>query len=97
VIAAILAASVAVPWALELAGVLSSTYEFVDGSIVLHSSVVVFRSAPVQVAFALLLVALLAVVALLSRMMAERQRDASRRVELQAWHLRQLVPARVSG
>jgi hypothetical protein len=27
----------------------------------------------------------------LSRTMAERQRESSRQVELQAWHLRQLV------
>lgn len=92
IIAAILASAVAIPWALELAGVLSPTYEFVNGTIVLHSSVIVFRSAPVQVAFAVLLVALLAVVAVLSRMMAQRQRRAARRFELQAWQLRQLVP-----
>jgi hypothetical protein len=47
----------------------------------------------VQLAFLVLLLALLAVVAVLSRMMAQRQRDANRRVELQAWQLRQLVPS----
>jgi len=46
---------------------------------------------PVQFALALLLVALFGVVAVLSRTMAERQRESSRQVELQAWHLRQLV------
>jgi len=86
-----------VPWGLELAGVLSPTYEFVNGTIVLHSSVIIFRSLPVQIAFALLLISLLAVVALLSRMMAQRQRDASRRAEMQAWHLRQLVPSTLAG
>jgi eukaryotic-like serine/threonine-protein kinase len=92
IIAAILASAVIVPWALELCGVLSKTYEFVDGKIILSSSVITFRSAPVQVAFAVLLVALLAVVAVLSRMMAERQRRAARKFEVQAWRLRQLVP-----
>ena len=91
VIAAILAAGVAVPWALELAGVVEPTYRFVDGTIVLRSPVITFQAMPVQFAFAMLLVAVLVVVSLLSRMMAQRQREASRRVELQAWHLRQLV------
>jgi serine/threonine-protein kinase len=91
VIAAILAAGVVIPWGLELAGVLESTYRFVDGTIVLRSPVIAFHAVPVQFAFALLLVALLAVVAVLSRMMAQRQHEANRRIELQAWHLRQLV------
>jgi uncharacterized membrane protein YhaH (DUF805 family) len=82
-----------VPWGLELAGVLSPTYTFVDGTIVLSSQILTFRSVPVQLAFLVLLLALLAVVAVLSRMMAQRQRDANRRVELQAWQLRQLVPS----
>ncbi|MDB4952682.1 MAG: Serine/threonine protein kinase PrkC, regulator of stationary phase [Myxococcales bacterium] len=94
IIAIILASSVMVPWGLELAGLIAPTYQFVDGAIILHSPVVTFRSVPVQVAFALLLVALLAVVAVLSRQMAKRQREASSKVELQAWHLRQLVPSR---
>jgi serine/threonine-protein kinase len=93
IVGAILAASVAVPWALELAGVTPSTYAFEDGAIVLRSSVFAWRSAPTQLAFALLLVALLTVVAVLSRMMADRQREASLRLELQAWQVRQLVPA----
>jgi len=92
IIAMILASSVLVPWGLELVGAVAPTYKFVDGTLVLDSPIVSFHSAPVQIAFAVLLVALLAVVAVLSRMMAERQREASRRFELQAWHLRQLVP-----
>jgi eukaryotic-like serine/threonine-protein kinase len=93
VVASILAGAVLVPWGLELAGVLSPTYTFVNGTIVLSSAVLTFRSVPVQLAFLVLLIALLAVVAVLSRMMAQRQRDANRRVELQAWQLRQLVPS----
>jgi serine/threonine-protein kinase len=93
IIATILAASVAVPWVLELAGVLSPTYSFENGTLVLHSSVLTFQSAPVQLAFAALLITLLAVVALLTRTNARRQRAAARQVELQAWHLRQLVPS----
>jgi hypothetical protein len=37
-------------------------------------------------------VALIAVTAILSRTIALRHREATRRLELQAWHLRQIVP-----
>ena len=94
VIAGILGASVAVPWLLELVGVLAPTYRFsADGELVLSSSVVRFTAAPVQLAFAVLLVILLALVGLFSRGLAQRQRDATRKLELHAWHLRQVVPS----
>jgi eukaryotic-like serine/threonine-protein kinase len=94
VMAGILGASVAVPWVLELFGVLARTYHFTpDGELVLGSSIIRFSSVPVQLAFAMLLVILLAVVGLLSRGLAMRQRDATRRLELHAWHLRQVVPS----
>jgi serine/threonine-protein kinase len=94
VMAGILGASVAVPWALELFGVLARTYHFTPGGeLVLGSSIVRFSSVPVQLAFAMLLVLLLASVGLLSRGLAMRQRDATRKLELQAWHLRQVVPS----
>ena len=92
VVAAILTAGVAVPWALEGLGVLSTTYRFIGGDLVLTSELVRFSSVPVQLAFAVLLVILVAVVAALSRTIARRQREATRRLELQAWHLRQIVP-----
>jgi len=94
VLAGILGAAVAVPWLLELAGVLTPTYRFTPGGeLVLGSSVVRFTAAPVQIAFAALLVMLLALVGLFSRGLAQRQRDATRKLELHAWHLRQVVPS----
>jgi len=94
VLAGILGASVVVPWTLEVLGVLASTYRFTPaGELVLGSSIVRFSSVPVQLAFALLLVLLLGVVGILSRGIAKRQREATRKLELQAWHLRQVVPS----
>jgi len=94
VLAVIFGAAVAVPWALELAGVLAPTYRFTaGGELVLASPVVRFSSLPVQVAFAALLVILLGLVGLLSRGLARRQREATRTLELHAWHLRQVVPS----
>jgi serine/threonine protein kinase len=94
VMAAMFGASVIVPWALELIGLVRHTYHFTErGELVLSSSVIQFSSRPVQLAFALLLLALLIVVGLLSRGLARRQRDATRQLELHAWHLRQIVPS----
>jgi eukaryotic-like serine/threonine-protein kinase len=94
VMAVILGAAVAVPWALELTGALPSTYRFnAAGELVLASTVVRFSAVPVQVSFAVLLVVLLGVVGLLSRGLAKRQREATRTLELHAWHLRQVVPS----
>jgi hypothetical protein len=94
VIAAMLGAGVAVPWTLELAGVLPATYRFHDGVLELRSDIIEFHDAPVQTAFAALLVILLGEVALFSRALALKQRAASRQLELQAWHLKQIMPAR---
>jgi eukaryotic-like serine/threonine-protein kinase len=94
VMAGILGAAVALPWALELLGILPATYRFTAaGELVLGSPVVRFSAIPVQVAFALLLVVLLALVGVLSRGLAQRQREATRALELHAWHLRQIVPS----
>jgi len=92
VLGPILTAAVAVPWLLELAGVIDPTYEFKGGALVLRSQVVTFSSLPTQLGFALLLLSLIGVVAVLSRALAKRQREATRSLEVQAWQLRQLVP-----
>ncbi|HSK04376.1 MAG TPA: hypothetical protein VK932_24145, partial [Kofleriaceae bacterium] len=91
IVAGILTLGVAVPWLLEATGALAPTYRFEGGSLVLSSPVVRFSEAPVQLAFAAVLLALVAITAVLLRSMATRQRDATRRIELQAWQLRQLV------
>ena len=94
IVGAILGSGVAIPWLLEVFGVLDRTYAFRDGKLELSSDVIRFSAAPVQFAFALLLVLLLVVVAAFSRTLAHRQREASQQLELQAWHLRQIVPTR---
>src|SRR5262249_25551452 len=93
ILAIIVGAAVAVPWGLEVLGVLEPTYRFADGELVISSPIVTLSPAPVQLAFALLLIILLTAVGVLSRVLAKRQRDAARRLELQAWHLAQVVPS----
>ncbi|HWO26500.1 MAG TPA: serine/threonine-protein kinase [Kofleriaceae bacterium] len=92
ILAVIFGAAVAVPWGLEAAGVLPATYHFERGALVLSSELVRFSALPVQFAFAALLVVLVVVTGILSRTIALRHREATRRLELQAWHLRQIVP-----
>jgi serine/threonine-protein kinase len=92
IVAVILTAGVAVPWLAEAAGAIAPTYRFADGAIVLSSPSIAFAPGPLQLAFVLLLALLVPTVAVLLRSMANRQRDATRRIELQAWRLRQLVP-----
>jgi hypothetical protein len=91
IIAGTLGLGVAVPWLLEIAGVIAPTYRFVDGSIVLSSPTVTLSSLPVQIALALVLVMLVGVTAVLLRGMSIGQREVTKQIELQAWHLRQLV------
>ncbi len=91
VVAAILTAGVAVPWILEVAGVVSPTYQFADGAMILTSPAVAFSAGPVQLAFAVLLALLVAIVAVLLRAMSTRQREVTQQIELQSWHLRQVV------
>ncbi len=97
VMAVIFSAGVAVPWLLELAGVLAPTYRFEGGALIVRSPALELHALPVELGFALILVALLAVGGMLTRSMAHRQRAANRAVELQAWHLRQLVPSSDGG
>jgi serine/threonine-protein kinase len=94
IVGLMLGGGVAVPWLLELAHVIDPTYRFHDGILEMRSDIITFTDAPVETAFAVLLVVVLAEVALFSRTLAVRQRAASAQLELQAWHLRQIVPAR---
>jgi serine/threonine-protein kinase len=95
VVSVILLAAVAVPWLLELAGILERTYAIEDGRIVITSPSLAFNAMPTQLALALLLVMTTSVVAYLLRSIARLQADATRRLELHAWHLRQIVPTSV--
>ena len=94
VIAAILLASAFGPWALELLGVLSPTHRFTDaGELVLASGAVRFSAIPTELAFAFMQVSMVVGGVLLVRSVARRHSDAARKLELQAWQLRHIVPS----
>lgn len=92
VVAILLSSGILVPWVLEEVGVLSPTYHFVNGGLVLQSPVLAFAAAPIQVASIGALAAACIVVIALSRNIAARQRNAAKRLETAAWQIRDLVP-----
>ena len=90
---AILAASWVAPVALELAGVLGRTWEVRDGAVVSTSGVVQLGGTTTTVLLIGGNVLGILVMGLFANTLARARRDAQRRVESQAWHLRNLLPA----
>ena len=83
--------ALAVPLALEAFGVLSETWRITGGELISRSAAIAIDGLPTYV---VLLVATLGtpiVGGLYNRSIAVARRDAHRKLEIQAWHLRQLV------
>jgi serine/threonine-protein kinase len=89
---ALMITAVLVPWLLELVGVLAPTMSFDAGRMTIHDIKVEISAFPVQAGLATFTVALVFVAALVSRALSRGDEDAQRRLHLQAWQLRQLVP-----
>ena len=90
-ITALFTAAIIVPWLLELTGVLSRTMSVIHGDLVLHFEVMAARFPQGEIALAVFVMVNLVTCAISARQLAMQQRNAVRSVELQAWHLRQLV------
>jgi hypothetical protein len=85
-------AAVFVPWLGELAGILPATFTFHDGGILIHTPDLgggATLRVITWVAFSTLVVATATVIAYVVR---RTEGESRRRLHLQAWHLRQLVP-----
>jgi len=80
------------PWVLELTGVLSRTMgATAAGDLVLHSPLVRCDLPRAEIVLALALLTMLTFAGLTARSIAVSHRKALASIELQAWHLRQLV------
>ncbi len=90
---AILVASWLVPVALESAGVLAETWRVVEGQVVSSSPMVTIAAPSTTGLLIVANVITTIVIGLFANALARSRRDAQRRVEIQAWHLRQLLPA----
>jgi hypothetical protein len=82
-----------IPIGLEASGAIRSTWTLVDGGIRLSSAAVRSDSAFAIVSLVLAIVATVVMSGLLSAKLARANRDAQHRLVIQAWHLRQLLPA----
>jgi serine/threonine-protein kinase len=90
---ALLLAGFLVPIGLEAAGAIPSTWAFIEGGMILRSDAVRVDGAPAIVSILLATVATVVMAGLLSLNLARTNRDAQHRLVVQAWHLRQLLPA----
>ncbi|HEV7553986.1 MAG TPA: serine/threonine-protein kinase [Kofleriaceae bacterium] len=80
------------PFLLETVGLLSPTTVVVGDGFRLHTAAAALHPAGTLIAMSLFTPFVLAVAALLARSNANRQREAQRVIQLQAWQLRQLMP-----
>jgi serine/threonine-protein kinase len=92
VMAAIGVVAVIAPWLLELFGVLTrSIGTNAANDLVLHSDAIAIRLPQAELGLAAYAVTLIVIAGLTARHVAASHHAALRSVELQAWHLRQLV------
>jgi hypothetical protein len=83
--------AVLLPWAIEALGLLPRTMYQVGDDIALHSDLVNQRLPQALIGLVAFTAALMAISGYIAARLAQAQRRAVRTVELQAWHLRQLV------
>jgi hypothetical protein len=86
-----------VPLALEAAGLWPPTWEFDHGRLVIMADAVHLGGAPAAFLLVGGNVAMVVVMALLVHSLAVAQRATQRKVEIQAWHLGQLLPVEPSA
>jgi serine/threonine protein kinase len=87
-------ASFLIPVTLELTGVLHGTWELVEGGVLSKSPSVDVTGALGTLFLILTHVAMILVIGFYARALALSRRDFQRKLEIQAWHLGQLLPRR---
>jgi serine/threonine-protein kinase len=85
--------AVALPFGVELLGVVPPAYSFRPGEVVLHARAIDLPEGPILAALAYTSVSFLLLACVFVGRLCDRQRAAERRLFVQAWHLRQLFPA----
>jgi serine/threonine-protein kinase len=87
------ALTIFVPWVLQWAGLFAPSYVFAGGAMAMVPHAVSFPARPTLVVLLVLNLANVIVPSFLVGRVRDALADARRRVELHAWHLRQLVPS----
>src|SRR5262249_10596527 len=88
----IVACSVIAPWALELSGLLQPTLSTRAGDIVISSPSVFAHSPQIEIGLVVYAVMTVAVAGMFGRALAISTWNMRCKLQLQAWHLRQIVP-----
>ena len=87
-------AAILLPYAVELTGVLPPAYSFRPGELVLHARALELPRGPTLAALAYTSVTFVVLLAVFVGRLRDKQREAERRLFVQAWHLRQLFPGK---
>ena len=90
--ASALSLAVVVPYMLELAGVISPTTHITGGAFVITDLALELHPASTSVGLIGFVIGLIGVATVVSWVIASRDADARRRLHIQAWQLRQLLP-----
>ena len=88
----LLVASWLAPVGLEAAGLLDATWRVTDGAVVSTSALIRIGGASTSALLVVANVITIVVVGLFANALARSRRTAHRQLEIQAWHLRQLLP-----
>ncbi|HEY5920896.1 MAG TPA: serine/threonine-protein kinase [Kofleriaceae bacterium] len=88
---AVFTAAVLLPWLAEYLELIPRTTSALDGSLVMRADAVKMSFPVGAISLALFVISVLLVAGFIAHQIGLRQREAIRSVELQAWHLRQLV------
>jgi hypothetical protein len=91
-VATLLSGAILVPWVLEIAAAISSTMTVRPDGLLFTTPAFAGREIPVQIAGVVFTLGLILAGALIGNLVRTRTRDQHRRLQLQAWRLRQLVP-----
>jgi hypothetical protein len=97
VVGAATLAGVFVPWLLEATGVLSRTISERGGDLVVSPPAVAVHVPAAEITMAIYVMSLVVLAGIAARRIGHASREAIRKSELQAWHLRQLAPATTSS
>jgi serine/threonine-protein kinase len=84
-------AAVLGPWLIEVTGLVSPTVEAYGGNLLLRSPAVTVTMPATSIALALFVTSMIGLAGLVAKRLGDTVNSSLRSVELQAWHLRQLV------
>jgi hypothetical protein len=86
-------AALVIPFGLELVGVWPGAFQSIDGDLRIHLDFLDVHPTILQTGLLLYVVVVVLISGRTARRIALNERTAMKAVELQAWHLRQLVQA----